>query len=151
MVVQLAIAVVLVAVVVSIAALLRRRRPSAPTQSHWEAPVQLDRSEFDRSDAPWLVVVFSSSTCHTCADMVHKSQVLASDAVAVQEVEAGASADLHRRYGIEAVPITVVADGDGVVRAAFIGPASATDLWAAVAELREPGSSPEPGLGRIDR
>jgi len=25
---------------------------------------------------------------------------------------------------------------------------SATDLWAAVAEARNPGSSPEPGLGR---
>jgi hypothetical protein len=25
---------------------------------------------------------------------------------------------------------------------------TATDLWAAVAEVREPGSTPEPGLGR---
>ena len=33
-------------------------------------------------------------------------------------------------------------------RAGFIGPMSATDLWAAVAEARQPGSSPEPNLGQ---
>jgi hypothetical protein len=36
-----------------------------------------------------------------------------------------------------------------VTRAAFLGPTSATDLWAAVAELRRPGSTPEPDLGRV--
>jgi len=40
-----------------------------------------------------------------------------------------------------------VADAAGVVRAAFVGPATATDLWAAVAEARQPGTSPEPDLG----
>jgi hypothetical protein len=34
------------------------------------------------------------------------------------------------------------------VRAGFAGPVTATDLWAAVAEARQPGSSPEPQLGR---
>ena len=42
----------------------------------------------------------------------------------------------------------VIADANGVIRAGFIGPMSATDLWAAVAEAREPGSSPEPNLGQ---
>ncbi len=54
---------------------------------------------------------------------------------------------LHRKYHIDAVPIVVVADRLGVVRASFVGPMSATDLWAAVAEARHPGSSPEPDLG----
>ena len=35
------------------------------------------------------------------------------------------------------------------MRRAFVGAFTATDLWAAVAELRDPGSSPEPGLGAI--
>jgi len=38
----------------------------------------------------------------------------------------------------------------GVVRAAFVGAFSATDLWAAVAEARAPGSTPEPELGQIN-
>ena len=46
--------------------------------------------------------------------------------------------------------MTVVADADGVVRRAFVGAFTATDLWAAVAELRVPGSTPEPTLGQLD-
>jgi len=48
--------------------------------------------------------------------------------------------DLHDRYGIDAVPTVVVVDADGVVRGSFIGPVTATDLWAGVAEIRQPGS-----------
>jgi thioredoxin-like negative regulator of GroEL len=99
-------------------------------------PTQLDRADFDRPDAPWLVVVFSSTTCLSCADAVEKAEVLASAEVVVQDVEVTANPDLHRRYGIDAVPVTVVADGDGVARASFVGAPSATDLWAAVADLR---------------
>ena len=39
----------------------------------------------------------------------------------------------------------VVGDADGVVRATFLGPVTATDLWATVAELREPGTLPAGG------
>lgn len=134
----IAAAVVLAAMI--IAAVLRRRAPDAPTQPRFSAPVQLDRQDFPRPEAPWLVAVFSSATCQTCADVVRKAVVLASEEVEVVDVEFSASRDLHRRYGIEAVPILVIADADGVVRRSFIGAVSATDLWAAVAACRDPGS-----------
>ncbi len=149
---QIAIAVAVFVVAVVVALVLRQRgraRPDAPTQATFSVPGQLDRADFDRPDAEWLVVVFSSATCASCAAMVGKARALTSPAVAVQDVEARARADLHRRYGIEAVPLTLLADGAGVVRATFIGPATATDLWAAVAEVRQPGSSPEPDLGAV--
>jgi hypothetical protein len=146
---QIAIAVAVAAIAVGVAWVLQRKRATqAPTQGGWAVPRQLDRADFARPEAPWLVVVFSSSTCHSCEDMVRKARVLESPAVAVQDVEATAQAGLHKRYRIDAVPISVVADSFGVVRAAFVGPASATDLWAALAEVRQPGSSPEPNLGR---
>jgi Thioredoxin len=137
-------------VVVAAAAwwLRRRQRPAAPAQPAWQTPAQLDRADFPGVNAPWLVVLFSSATCHTCADMARKAAVLASAEVAVTEVDAATHRELHRKYRIDAVPIVVVAGADGAVRAAFIGPATATDLWAAVAEARSPGSSPEPGLGQ---
>jgi protein-disulfide isomerase len=110
--------------------------------------VQLDRADFDGPFVPWIVAVFTSATCISCADAVAKTAPLASDAVVVQVVEVATRRDLHDRYGIEAVPTIVVAGLDGVVRASFVGPPTATDLWAAVAEARYPGSSPEPDVGR---
>jgi thioredoxin-related protein len=110
-------------------------------------PTQLDRNDFDAPDRPWLVVVFSSTTCSTCAEAVAKARVVACAEVVVQDVSYQDRRELHRRYAIEAAPTTVLADADGVVHAAFVGVPSATDLWAAVAEARSPGSSPEPDLG----
>lgn len=133
------LAVALVALVSVVAVVASRRRPDPPTQNRWQVPTQLDRSELDAVDSPWLVVVFTSATCGTCAEVVEKAGHLASDTVAVQEVESNAQRDLHERYGIEAVPTLVVADAEGVVRATHIGPVAAAELWATVADLREPG------------
>ncbi len=133
---------------VIVAVVLDRRKPEAPTQARWAVPAQLDRADFERPSAPWLVAVFTSATCDSCAKAMDKARVLASDEVAVEEVEVGARAEVHRRYHVDAVPTIVVADYEGVVRASFVGPPTATDLWAAVAEARQPGSSPEPDLGR---
>ena len=82
--------------------------------------------------------MFTSTTCHTCADVVAKAAVLASDDVAVAEVAYGAARELHRRYRIDSVPLVLVADAAGVVRRHVLGPVTATDLWAAVAAAREP-------------
>ena len=108
---RVAIALALAAVVVVIALVLQRRRPDAPTQPSdgYTAPAQLDRADFDRPDAPWLVAVFTSATCETCADVAAKAAVLDSSEVAVQVVEAVRDRDLHQRYAIEAVPIVAIA------------------------------------------
>ena len=140
-------ALVLVVVAVAVAAVLRRRQPEPPTQPRWSSPAQLDRRDFAEPDKPWLVVVFTSATCESCARATQKAAVLASDEVAYQEVSWQDRRDLHDRYSIEAVPLIVAAGPDGVVKASFVGVPTATDLWAAVAEARSPGSSPEPGLG----
>ncbi|HEY8092991.1 MAG TPA: thioredoxin family protein [Acidimicrobiales bacterium] len=146
---QLVIAIGLAAGAAVVAAVLRRRQPvPAPTQPAWQAPAQLDRADFAQPDAPFLVAVFTSETCRSCSAMSEKAAVLASSQVAVDVVEVTQRPDVHRKYAVDAVPMVVVADRDGVVGASFIGPASATDLWAAVAEVREPGSSPEPDLGQ---
>jgi hypothetical protein len=135
------LAVAIVALAAGVAALVgRRRRADAPTQGRYALPSQLDRADFERPDVPYLVVVFTSDTCSTCADVARKAAVLASTQVAVQLVPYQSRRDLHERYAIEAVPGLVVAGPDGAVRASFLGPMSATDLWAAVADARDPGS-----------
>ena len=131
-------AIAVVAVLLAFA-IDRRRRRDPPTQPKWSAPVQLDRTDFPRPTAPWLIAVFSSATCDTCARVVRSAVALADADLEVIEVEVGAQPALHRRYRIDAVPITVVADAHGVVRADFIGPVSDRDLAAAVARLRGDG------------
>jgi hypothetical protein len=140
---NLLIAVAVVAVAAAAAIIGRRRRPQAPTQPRMQVPSQVDRNDFTGPDVDWLVAVFSSATCHTCADVVRKAQALASRDVVVHDVEYSVARDLHSRYDIDAVPVVLVVDRDGVVRTSFMGPVTATDLWAAVAECRSPGSRPD--------
>ena len=139
--------VALVAAAVVVAQVLQRRRPEPPTQGRWQVPTQLDRADFDGGDRPWLVVVFTSSTCDSCVTAVEKASALESDEVAFQEVPYQSRKDLHQRYVVDVVPTILAVDPDGVVQASFVGTPTATDLWAAVAEARDPGSSPEPDLG----
>lgn len=136
----LVLAAMSVALVASV--LLRRRKPEAPTQGGYEIPTQLDRSDFASPHAPWLVAVFTSATCNTCADVATKAAVLASSEVAVERIDYIDNKELHSRYKIDAVPLLVIADQNGVVQKGFIGPVKAQDLWAAVAECRDPGSVP---------
>jgi hypothetical protein len=133
-----------IVVMVGIVALMNRSRRSvdAPTQRRYNYPQQLDRDDFPRPDVPWLVSVFSSATCDACADVVAKAQVLETSEVAVAVIEYNENRSLHEKYSIDAVPTLVISDAAGVTRASFLGPMSATDLWAAVAEARTPGSTP---------
>ena len=123
-------------------AALLGRRTAAPSSNTHHVPSVLDRRDFERPDAPWLVAVFTSSTCDICSAVADKARVLESADVAVQEVEFTADRALHQRYGIDAVPAVVIAGADGATRQSFLGPVNATDLWAAMAEVREPGSTP---------
>ena len=133
----LALAIMVVAAIVA-EVVRRRRRADAPTQPRRQLPTLLDRDDFE--GAGWLVAVFTSDTCTTCADVIHKADVVRCDEVSVSVVSFQTRPDLHERYGIDAVPCLVVADADGVVHDGFLGPVTATDLWAAVANAREPGS-----------
>ena len=127
-------------VVVAAVALVARRRQvvDVPTQKSWTVPQQLDPADFPARGEGWSVVVFTSSSCHVCADVTAKAVVLASPELTVTEVEYSARRDLHTKYGVDAVPTLLVADRDGVVRHHSLGPVTATDLWAAVARVRDP-------------
>ena len=138
---RVAIVAVVVAVALAVNLFVKRHNTNAPTQGDTQLPTQLDRSDFVRSDAPWIVVAFTSSSCNTCADVERKVRVLESNAVAVHVAEYVAERELHTKYAVDAVPAVVMADDRGVVRAAFLGPVSATDLWAALARVRDGGEA----------
>jgi len=139
---RLVMVAVILVVAVAVALAAQRRRPAAPTNRRSEPPTQVDRADFPRPEAPWLVAVFTSATCDACAAVWQRAAVLESPEVCVVDLEFGAAADLHRRYGIDSVPTTLLVNSLGEVGQSFIGPVSSTHLWAALAELREPGSVP---------
>jgi hypothetical protein len=113
-----------------VAALLERRRVRrpAPAPVSESAPRQVDRADFARPTASWLVLLFSSQSCESCAAM-------AADAVAVDEVDYAGRRDLHEKYRIEAVPVVGVYDTLGVARFRFAGPVPAEHIWSAVHAL----------------
>jgi hypothetical protein len=129
------LAVAIALAVAALALVLQRRKPEPPSQRQWAVPAQVDRNDFDRPGAPWLVAVFSSATCGGCATAVERANAVASGDVAVQEVEFTARKDLHERYNIETVPMLVVADRQGVVRAHFVGTPAEGEVEEAFAEL----------------
>jgi hypothetical protein len=144
----IAAAVLLVAALV--AWWLRRRRPQPPSRAPSLVPRQLDRHDFARPEAPWLVAYFSSAMCASCQGLGPKVKVLESVHVVTHETSWETDRALHERYEITALPMILIANREGVVERAFVGATTATDLWAAVAEVRAPGSSPEPELGSVE-
>ena len=147
---QVAIGVVVVIAAAGVAWWLRRRAPEGPPRDAYPVPRQLARADFARPDAPWLIAYFSSESCASCQGLGPKVAVLESAEVATVRGRASRpDRTLHDRYQIEAIPMILVADDGGVVRRAFVGATTATDLWAAIAEAREPGTTPEPDLGLV--
>lgn len=139
MLIRVVVAVAILVVAGAIAWWLDHRRVvAAPSQGRAVVPEQLDRDDFPRPDAPWLVVLFTSRHCDSCAGLVDKALPLASDDVAVVEVEYSAQPAIHERYHIEAAPITLLVDASGVTRGSFVGAFAAPELWNALAEVRAP-------------
>lgn len=134
---RVAIALVLLAVAALVAWRLQRGRRAAPVRDAYPVPTQLDRADFPRPQAPWLVALFSAARCESCRGIPEQLAALESESVATAVVADEERRDLHRRYAISGIPTVVVADAEGVVRESFVGPVAATDLWTALATARE--------------
>lgn len=135
---QLIIVAAVAAVALGVGWYMQQQAPDAPTGTpNHKTPDQIDRDDFTRPDTPWLVAVFTSATCQTCAKVWTSTQLVESDEVAIQNIEVVDDKSLHDRYEITAVPAVIIADTQGVVRASFLGPPSSADLWAKIAEVRD--------------
>ena len=149
MLIYLAIAGVGAITAVVFALVAQRGAQPSPITDSYAVPRQLHRQDFPNPDAPWLVALFTSESCDGCAPMRSKVEVLASREVSVCELSFPQARELHDRYSISGVPMVLVADAEGVVMRAFVGPTSATDLWAAVASARDINADVDPGLGAL--
>lgn len=101
---------------------LTNRMTAAPTNTPNDPPGSLDRSDFRAPTAEWLIAVFTSATCSSCAAVLSELRGHESASVVVEDVEVGASGELHRKYNIDSVPTAVIVDGSGTTHLAFVGP-----------------------------
>jgi len=124
---RLLVTAVVVGLAALVAFLVRQRRPVAVPMQTGQTPDALDRSAFTAPSSPWLLAVFSSATCMACAEVLRVARGFESANVAVQDVDFQSEPDVHKRYSIDSVPTTVIADQSGVVRGAWIGPLSIDD------------------------
>jgi hypothetical protein len=138
---RVVIAAALVLVAALVAFLLGRRRGDAPTSDKVEVPRQLDRDDFARPSAPWLVVVFTSATCESCARAVALASPREGPSIAYEEVPWQTRRDLHDRYRVDTVPMILVARADGLIVRSFVGTPSEEDFEAAMASV---GSADSP-------
>lgn len=131
------IALSVIAGALALAWLARRFRSTYPTAPAYSVPAKLERWDFAHPDTEWLLAVFTSKTCSTCAAVARAAECLGDDALAVQEVEFRRHGELHRRYSVDAVPLAVLADRSGRVRASVAGPTTEAELSALVASARQ--------------
>jgi hypothetical protein len=115
------IVIAIAAVAVGLAWRFNGLPADAPTTPQFAAPQQLDRSDFDHPEQDWLLVLFSSETCLSCHEAREVLTPIRFERVAVQDLPVETSRAIHDRYSVDAVPIMVLADTDGVVRWSYLG------------------------------
>jgi hypothetical protein len=132
---RLLLALIIGVAAVAVATVIKRREPDAPTGGSGHIPMQVDRRDFARPELPFALLVFTSATCASCAEVWKQARALAGDRLSVQEIEVADRLDLHDRYRIDAVPVAVLADRDGVVRCWFLGPTARGEMADAIDPL----------------
>lgn len=127
--IQIVVAVVIVVAGGAVAAVIRRRDAGRLAQGNrWSVPAQLERRDFAEPTAERLVALFSSDTCDACAATWEQLERLVRPGTAIDKISYQDRADLHDRYGIDAVPTLLVADREGVVERSFVGPPDPDEL-----------------------
>ena len=111
-----------------VAYFVNRRGTDSPSVPKNSLPIQIDRKDFNEPTTSQLLVLFSSETCDSCETARELLQNYSLDSVCVQEVQFPQQRDIHERYGIDSVPIILVADVDGVVLWSYAG-VPADDLF----------------------
>ena len=104
-----------------VAYFVNRRASDSPSVPKNSLPIQIDRKDFNQPEISQLVVLFSSQTCDSCNKVRELIRSIPVDSVCIQEVQFPKQRNIHERYGIDSVPIILVANADGVVIWSYAG------------------------------
>tara|TARA_B100000131_G_C17938033_1_gene541158 strand:+ start:429 stop:836 length:408 start_codon:yes stop_codon:yes gene_type:complete len=118
---NLFLALLLAAFATVVAYLINNRRTDSPSVPRSSLPIQIDRCDFEIPEKKWLLVFFSSESCASCKKVRELLSDLQTGLIHIQEVNFPEGKTLHNRYGIESVPIVLIADSEGVVIWSYAG------------------------------
>ena len=104
-----------------VSSLANRRMPDSPSVPKSILPYQLDRSDFNNPSIDWIFALFTSDTCDACALVLSEVSKISLPNVVVQNINYSMNKSLHVRYEIDAVPILLLADQQGIVQWSFAG------------------------------
>ncbi len=130
-----------VIIALAVSALTRRsattgRRAAAATEQDHHIPDVVSASDFGIPEDQWMLVVFSSDKCATCAVVVEAVSRIDMPDLTVAVVGIERMPGLHAEYRIDAVPTTIVADPTGSVRKSFLGPVDLPMIELAVSAAK---------------
>ncbi|HJL99072.1 MAG: thioredoxin family protein [Acidimicrobiales bacterium] len=127
---------VAIAAVVSLTAILVNRNGSSQLISvrRNALPTRIPATEVGLDAGP-AIIIFTESTCDSCQEVVRLIRGPAGAGIPVADVEFGAEPALHRRFGIDTVPTTLVVDREGSVVGGWTGRVDVGEFAAALAEI----------------
>ena len=129
------VAAVLAGFATLVAFVVDRRRISRPLAvRRGPLPMQIPGVEVGLDAGP-AIIIFTESNCLSCRDAVSVIRGPAGAGISVADVEYGERPQLHKRFGIETVPTTVVVDAAGSVVAGWIGRIDLSELTLALARV----------------
>jgi|TARA_B110000444_G_scaffold117953_1_gene110980 thioredoxin-related protein len=131
--VRLLIALSLILLSVSIAVIVERRKVENPFSVKRNQLPTLVRPQDFGLEPEAAIIIFTESTCSSCSAVLALLRGPAGANVVVAEVEYGENSELHRRYGIDTVPTTVLVEGDGNVVEGWTGKIEVGELARALA------------------
>ena len=118
---RLLIAVAIAAGVSLVAVLVNRNSSSQLISVRRNAlPTRVPATEVGLDAGP-AIIVFTESTCDSCQEVIRLIRGPAGAGIPVADVEFGAEPGLHRRFGIDTVPTTLVVDREGSVVSGWTG------------------------------
>jgi hypothetical protein len=132
---RLFIAAALAALVTLVTRLVDRRRTPHPLAVRRGAlPTQVPAKEVGLGDGP-AIITFTESSCRSCQDAIRLIRGPAGAGISVADIEYGAQPELHKQFGIDTVPTTVVVDEKGGVVAGWTGRVDLSELTLALAQV----------------
>ncbi len=127
---RLGLLVALSVLAAGVALLLQRRRSEPPSSPSYRAIAEVDRNEFAGPGSPLLVAMFGSTSCNTCPQVWEVIAKVRRPDVVTERIDVQTDPGRHKRYRIDGVPTTIVANADGTVRRTMFGPITLAELEA---------------------